>query len=110
MCINMSPETIALTLFVVVIFFSQLASGISIIPEWDISQKTIPQGLPVAIAAAESSVVTVWFMKITNDIDMANDLIRDSCGNCVLARQHYLTGLGHFLEKDNMVKNGHITK
>ena len=49
-------------------------------------------------------------MKITNDIDMTNDLIRDSYGNCVLARQHYLKGLGHFLEKDNMVKNGNITK
>ena len=49
-------------------------------------------------------------MKITNDIAMTNDLIRDSYGNCVLARQHYLKGLGHFLEKDNMVKNGNITK
>ena len=32
---------------------------------------------------------------------MANDLIRDSYGNCVLNGQHYL-------EKDKMVKNGHI--
>ena len=34
----MSPETIALTLFAVVIFsmvISQLASQVSIIPEWD---------------------------------------------------------------------------
>ena len=37
-CVNMSPETIALTLFAVVIFsmfISQLASKVSIIPEWD---------------------------------------------------------------------------
>ena len=37
---------------------------------------------------------------------MANDLIRDSYGNCVLNGQHYLKG--PFLEKDKMVKNGHI--
>ena len=37
----MSPETTALTLFVVVYFsmvISQLASEVGIIPEWDISQ------------------------------------------------------------------------
>ena len=37
-CRIMSPETIALTLFVVVIFsivISQLASEVSITPEWD---------------------------------------------------------------------------
>ena len=39
---------------------------------------------------------------------MANNLIRDSYRNCVLAGQHYLKG--HFLEKDNMVKNGYIYK
>ena len=113
MCINISPETIALTLFLVIIFsmvISQLASEVSIIPEWDISQKTIiiPKELPVAVAAAESSLDTVGFIKITNDSDMANDLISNSYGNCVLAGQHYLKE--HFLEKDNMVKNGHIYK
>ena len=51
---------------------------------------------------------TVWFIKITNDIYMANNLIRDSYGNCVLAGQHYLKA--HFSEKDNMVKNGYIYK
>ena len=59
------------------------------------------------VAVAESSVDTVCFIKI-NDIDITNDLIRDSYGNCVLAGQHYLKG--HFLEKDNMVKNGYIYK
>ena len=39
---------------------------------------------------------------------MANDLIRDSYRNCVLGGQHYLKG--HFLEKDNIVKNGCIYK
>ena len=51
---------------------------------------------------------TVWFIKITNDIYMANNLIRDSYRNCVLAGQHCLKA--HFLEKDNMVKNGYIYK
>ena len=40
-CLNMSPETIALTLFVVVYFsmvISQLAPEVGIIPEWDTSQ------------------------------------------------------------------------
>ena len=50
----MSPETIALTLFAVVIFsmvISQLASEVRIISEWDSTQKTIiiPMRLPVAI-------------------------------------------------------------
>ena len=65
-------------------------------------------GFIVAVAAAESSVDTVWFINITNDIDMVNDLIRDSYGNCVNAEQHYLQG--HILEKGNMVKNNHIYK
>ena len=39
---------------------------------------------------------------------MANDLIRDSYENCVLAGQHHLKG--HFLEKENTVKNGYIYK
>ena len=56
----------------------------------------------MAVAAAESSIDTVWFIKITSDIDMANDLIRDSYG------KHY--SKGHFIEKDNMVKNGYIYK
>ena len=43
-----------------------------------------------------------------NDIYMANNLIRDSYGNCVLAGQHYLKG--HFPEKDNMVKYGYNYK
>ena len=52
---------------------------------------------------------TVWFMKITNNIYMANNLIKDSYGNCVLlAGQHYLKA--HFSEKANMVKNGYIYK
>ena len=41
-------------------------------------------------------------------IYMANNLIRDSYGNYVLVGQHYLKA--HFLEKDNMVKNGYIYK
>ena len=61
--------------------------------------------LPVFIAA-ESSLDTVWLMKITNNTDITNDLIRDSYGNCVLAGQHWLKGC--FSEKDNMVKNGYI--
>ena len=56
----------------------------------------------MAVAAAESSIDTVWFIKITSDIDMTNDLIRDSYG------KHYFKG--HFIEKDNMVKNGYIYK
>ena len=73
----MYPETVALTLFVVSIFsmfINQLASEVSIISKWDtIYTKTIiPKGLPVAVAAPESSVDTVWFIKITSDIDMAN--------------------------------------
>ena len=51
---------------------------------------------------------TVWFIKITNDIYMANNLIRDSYGNCVLAGQHY--SKAHFSLKDNMVKNGYVYK
>ena len=43
-----------------------------------------------------------------NDIYMANNLIRDSYGNCVLAGRHYLKG--HFPEKDNMVKYGYNYK
>ena len=43
-----------------------------------------------------------------NDIYMANNLIRDNYGNCVLAGQHYLKG--HFPEKDNMVKYGYNYK
>ena len=73
----MYPETVALTLFVVSIFsmfINQLASEVSIISKWDtIYTKTIiPKGLPVAVAAPESSVDTVWFIKITSDIEMAN--------------------------------------
>ena len=49
---------------------------------------------------------TVWFIKITNDKFMTYNLIRDSYGNRVLAGQHYLKA--HFLEEDNMVKNGYI--
>ena len=112
-CKNMSPETIALTLFAVVIFsmvISQLESEVSMIPEQGVSQKTIiiHKGFPAAVTAAESSPDTVWFIQITNDIDMGNDLIRDSYGNFVLTGQHYLKR--HFLEKANMVKNGHIYK
>ena len=51
----------------------------------------------VAVAVAESYVDTVWFIKITNDIDIASDLIWDSYKNCVLAGQHDLKG--HFLER-----------
>ena len=65
-------------------------------------------GSTVAVTAAEYSVDTVWFIKIANDIGMANNLIRDSYGNCILAGQHYLKG--HSLEKDNMVKNRYIYK
>ena len=43
-----------------------------------------------------------------NHIDMASNLIRDSYGNCALARQQSLKG--YFLEKKNMVKNGYIYK
>ena len=74
-------------------------------PEWDTiytKNNNYPTGLIVAVAAAESSVDTVWFIKITSDIDIANDLIRDSYG------KHYFKG--HFIEKDNMVKNGYIYK
>ena len=39
---------------------------------------------------------------------MANNLIRDSYGNDVLAGQHYLKA--HFSEKYSMVKNGYIYK
>ena len=56
----------------------------------------------------QSFADTVWFIKITNDIDMPNDLIRNGCGNCVLGGQHYLKG--HSLEKENTVKNGYIQK
>ena len=60
----MSPETIALTLFVVAIFsivISQLALEVSIIPKWDTfnakkkvtcNLKKVKQGLPVLVAAA----------------------------------------------------------
>ena len=51
---------------------------------------------------------TVWFIKIMNDIYMANNLIRDSYGNCVLAGKHYWKV--HFPEKENMVKTGYIYK
>ena len=51
---------------------------------------------------------TVWFIKITNDVYMANNLIRDSYGNYISAAQHYLRA--HFSEKDNMVKNGYFYK
>ena len=90
---------------------SQLASEISIIPEWDIlytKNNNNPKGLSVAVVVAESSVDTLWFIKITSDIDMANDLIRDSYGLCILSGQDYFKG--QFLEKDNMVKNGYIYK
>ena len=39
---------------------------------------------------------------------MANNLIRDSYGNYVLAGQHYLKA--HFSVKDNMLKDGYIYK
>ena len=51
---------------------------------------------------------TVWFINVTNNIYMVNNLIRDSYGNCVLAWQHYLKA--HFSEKDSMVKYGYIYK
>ena len=90
---------------------SQLASEVSIIPEWDMlytKNNNNPKGLSVAVVVAESSVDTLWFIKITSDIDMANDLIRDSYGLCILSGQDYFKG--QFLEKDNMVKNGYIYK
>ena len=89
----------------------QLASEVSIIPEWDTlytKNNNNLKGLSVAVVAAESSVDTVWLIKIASDSDMANDLIRDSYGLCILAGQDYFKG--HFSEKDNMVKNGYIYK
>ena len=47
----------------------------------------------------------LWFIKITNDVYMTYNLIRDSYGNCVLAGQYYLKA--HFSEEGNMVKNGY---
>ena len=87
----------------------QLASEVSIIPEWDTlhtKSNNNHKELSVAVVAAESSEDTVWLIKIASDTDMANDLIRDSYGLSILAGQDYFKG--HFSEKDTMVKNGYI--
>ena len=45
---------------------------------------------------------------VYKDIYIANNLIKDSYGNCVVAGKHYLKA--HFSVKENIVKNGYTDK
>ena len=73
----MPPETIALTSFAVVIssmVISQLASKVSIIPEWDTfyTEIIIPKGLPLAMYESQRNVNfvnrTPWELCLVNKL------------------------------------------
>ena len=62
----------------------------------------------VAVAAAEDSSETMWFVKITKEVEQAeNGLLDDYC-NAVAAGESYLEG--HFLEKQHETTRGFLYK
>ena len=46
----------------------------------------------VAVAAAESSLDTVWFIKVTKEVESSEQNLEDSFGNVVLVGQMDLRG------------------
>ena len=62
----------------------------------------------VAIAAAETSCDTMWFVKVTQEVEFADKNMEDGYGNIILMGQHYLKG--NFLEREYMTTKGHIFK
>ena len=54
----------------------------------------------VAIAAAETSSDTMWFVKVTQEVEFSDKNMEDGYGNIILMGQCYLKG--NFLEREYM--------
>ena len=62
----------------------------------------------VAVAVAENSPDTLWFIKVTKEVEESDQNLEDSWGNVVLVGQMHLRG--YFLEREYSTAKGHLFK